>query len=55
MTKQILHMLTPLPHVSPFDADHGPGCRLRRGAALYGVKPTEVAGLVQDAIFSRPP
>ncbi len=55
MTKQILHMLTPLPHVSPFDANMALDAGYDAVLPYTGVKPTEVAGLVQDAIFSRPP
>lgn len=53
--KTILHMLTPHKHVSPFDvnmaADAGFDVIVPYDAVTLG----EVSGLVQDAIFSRPP
>jgi methylene-tetrahydromethanopterin dehydrogenase len=53
--KQILHMLSPLKHVSPFDAnialDSGYDAVLPYGDVTL----EEVTGLVQDAMFSRPP
>lgn len=55
MTKQILHMMSPLPHVSPFDANMALDAGYDAVLPYTGVKPNEVAGLVQDAIFSRPP
>lgn len=55
MTKQILHMLSPLPHVSPFDANMALDAGYDAVLPYTGVKHDEVAGLVQDAIFSRPP
>ena len=52
--KNILHMLTPLKHMSPFDAN------MALDVATMRCSPTrmtleEVSGLVQDAMFSRPP
>ncbi len=53
--KHILHMLTPLPRISPFDAnmalDAGFDAVLPYGAVTL----EDIGGLVQDAIFSRPP
>ena len=53
--KHILHMLTPLRHMSPFDVN------MALDAGYDAVVPYTVSslpkstGLVQDAIFSRPP
>jgi len=55
MTKQILHMLSPLAHVSPFDANMALDAGYDAVLPYTGVQQTEIAGLVQDAIFSRPP
>ena len=53
--KNILHMVTPTKHISPFDAnmalDAGNDAVLPYGDVTLD----EVTGLVQDAIFSRPP
>lgn len=53
--KHILHMLSPLKHVSPFDAniaiDSGYDAVIPYGSVTL----EEITGLVQDAIFSRPP
>ena len=53
--KYILHMVTPLKHMSPFDVnmavDAGCDVVITHTDASLG----EVSGLVQDAIFSRPP
>jgi methylene-tetrahydromethanopterin dehydrogenase len=53
--KNILHMLTPLPHVSPFDMNMALDAGYDAVVPYTGVQPGEVAGLVQDAMFSRPP
>ncbi len=55
MTKQILHLLSPLGHISPFDANMALDAGYDAVLPYTGVKEQEVAGLVQDAIFSRPP
>ena len=51
----ILHMLSPLKHVSPFDANMALDAGFNAVLPYTGVEAGEVAGLVQDAIFSRGP
>jgi methylene-tetrahydromethanopterin dehydrogenase len=53
--KHILHMLTPLKHMSPFDANMALDAGYEAVLTYTHVTLEEVAGLVQDAIFSRPP
>jgi methylene-tetrahydromethanopterin dehydrogenase len=53
--KHILHMITPLKHISPFDANMAVDAGFDAVLSYTGVALEEVAGLVQDAIFSRPP
>ena len=53
--KNILHMLTPLKHVSPFDVNMALDAGYDAVIPYTSVLLDEVAGLVQDAIFSRPP
>ncbi len=51
----ILHMLSPQKHVSPFDVNMGVDAGFRAVVPYINVTREEVTGLVQDAIFSRPP
>lgn len=51
----ILHMLSPLKHVSPFDINMALDAGFRNVLPYTSVELSEVAGLVQDAIFSRGP
>jgi methylene-tetrahydromethanopterin dehydrogenase len=53
--KRILHLLSPLRHVSPFDVNMALDAGYDAAIPYTNVSPDEVAGLVQDAIFSRPP
>ena len=53
--KNILHMLTPLKHVSPFDANMALDAGFDAVVPYASVERGEITGLVQDAIFSRPP
>lgn len=53
--KNILHMLTPLKHMSPFDVNMALDAGYDAVQTYTGVGLDEVAGLVQDAIFSRSP
>jgi methylene-tetrahydromethanopterin dehydrogenase len=53
--KHILHMLSPLRHVSPFDVNMAIDASFDAVLPYANVAPDEVTGLVQDAIFSRPP
>ncbi|MBH0239631.1 NAD(P)-dependent methylenetetrahydromethanopterin dehydrogenase [Methylobrevis albus] len=55
MSKNILHMLTPLKHMSPFDVNMAADAGYDVIATYRDVAPEEVRGLVQDAIFSRSP
>jgi methylene-tetrahydromethanopterin dehydrogenase len=51
----ILHMLTPLKHMSPFDVNMAADAGYDVIVPYSDVTIDEIAGLVQDAIFSRPP
>lgn len=53
--KNILHMLTPLKHMSPFDVNMAADAGYDTIATYTEVTFPEVTALVQDAIFSRPP
>src|SRR3990170_6217772 len=51
----ILHMLSPLKHVSPFDVNMALDAGFSAVVPYTNVELKEVAALVQDAIFSRGP
>jgi methylene-tetrahydromethanopterin dehydrogenase len=53
--KNILHMLSPLRQVSPFDVNMALDAGFDAVIPYAPVTLEEVTGLVQDAIFSRPP
>src|SRR5262249_14898443 len=53
--KNILHMVTPLKHMSPFDVNMAVDAGFDAVLTYTNVTLDEVTGLVQDAIFSRPP
>jgi methylene-tetrahydromethanopterin dehydrogenase len=53
--KNILHMVTPLKHMSPFDMNMALDAGYDAVLPYTGVTVDEITGLVQDAIFSRPP
>src|SRR4029077_12601209 len=53
--KNILHMVTPLKHMSPFDVNMALDAGYAAVASYPNVTVAQVTGLVQDAIFSRPP
>jgi methylene-tetrahydromethanopterin dehydrogenase len=53
--KKILHLLSPLRHASPFDLNMALDAGYDAVIPYTNVTQDEVAGLVQDAIFSRPP
>ncbi|GJD98361.1 NAD(P)-dependent methylenetetrahydromethanopterin dehydrogenase [Methylobacterium isbiliense] len=55
MARSILHMLTPLKHMSPFDVNMAADAGFEVLAAYTGVALAEVGPLVQDSIFSRSP
>ncbi|TKT69352.1 NAD(P)-dependent methylenetetrahydromethanopterin dehydrogenase [Aquamicrobium sp. LC103] len=54
-SKHILHMLTPLKHMSPFDVNMALDAGFDAVLPYVDVGIAEVTSLVQDAIFSRPP
>ena len=53
--KNILHLLSPLRHASPFDLNMALDAGYDAVIPYTNVTPDEVASLVQDAIFSRSP
>jgi methylene-tetrahydromethanopterin dehydrogenase len=53
--KNVLHMLTPLKNISPFDVNMALDAGFDAIVPYTSVMLGEVGGLVQDAIFSRPP
>jgi methylene-tetrahydromethanopterin dehydrogenase len=53
--RHILHMLTPLKHMSPFDVNMAIDAGFDAVIPYTSVSLDEVPGLVQDAMFSRPP
>ena len=53
--KRILHMLSPLKHMSPFDVNMALDAGFDAVLPYTNVTLDEVSALVQDAIFSRPP
>ena len=53
--KHILHMVTPLKHISPFDINMAVDAGFDAVVPYTDTTIEEVTGLVQDAIFSRPP
>lgn len=53
--RHILHMITPLKHASPFDANMAVDAGFEAVFTYSGVELAEVPSLVQDAIFSRGP
>ena len=52
---RILHMLTPLKHMSPFDVNMALDAGFDAAIPYTNVTVEDVNGLVQDAIFSRGP
>ncbi len=53
--KNILHMLTPLSQMSPFDVNMALDAGFDAVIPYVNVELADITGLVQDAIFSRPP
>jgi methylene-tetrahydromethanopterin dehydrogenase len=53
--KNILHMVTPTKHASPFDVNMALDAGYDAVLTYNNVTLDEVTGLVQDAMFSRPP
>ncbi|MGB7967122.1 MAG: NAD(P)-dependent methylenetetrahydromethanopterin dehydrogenase, partial [Methylocella sp.] len=54
-TKNILHMLSPLRHMSPFDVNMALDAGFDCVTPYTGVTLDDIAPLVQDAMFSRSP
>jgi methylene-tetrahydromethanopterin dehydrogenase len=54
-TKNILHMLTPLRHMSPFDVNMALDAGFDSVTPYTGLTLDDITPLVQDAMFSRPP
>src|SRR6202044_322348 len=52
MAKNILHMMTPLAHMSPFDVNMAVDAGYDATASYTNVSLDEITGLVQDAMFS---
>jgi methylene-tetrahydromethanopterin dehydrogenase len=52
---RILHMITPLKHMSPFDVNMALDAGYDAAIPYTSVTIEDVTGLVQDAIFSRGP
>ena len=55
MAKNILHMITPLAHMSPFDVNMAIDAGYDATASYTNVSLDEVTDLIQDAMFSRSP
>ena len=55
MAKNILHMMTPLAHMSPFDVNMALDAGYDATVSYTNVSLDEVTALVQDAMFSRSP
>ena len=55
MAKNILHMITPLAHMSPFDVNMALDAGYDATASYTNVSLGEVTDLIQDAMFSRSP
>ena len=55
MAKNILHMMTPLAHMSPFDVNMAIDAGYDATVSYTNVSLDEVTSLVQDAMFSRSP
>ncbi len=54
-TRNILHMLSPQRNISPFDVNMAIDAGFDAVIPYAGVEVGDVRGLVQDAMFSRPP
>jgi methylene-tetrahydromethanopterin dehydrogenase len=55
MAKNILHMMTPLAHMSPFDVNMAIDAGYDATASYTHVSLGEITDLIQDAMFSRSP
>ncbi|MBE7246593.1 MAG: methylenetetrahydromethanopterin dehydrogenase, partial [Actinomycetospora chiangmaiensis] len=55
MARSILHMLTPLRHMSPFDVNMAVDAGFETVVTYTEVSLADVVSLTQDSIFSRSP
>ena len=55
MAKNILHMLSSLKHMSPFDVNMALDAGFDSVTSYRGVTLDEITPLIQDAMFSRSP
>ena len=55
MARSILHMITPLKHMSPFDVNMAVDAGFETIATYANATLADVTTLVQDSIFSRSP
>jgi methylene-tetrahydromethanopterin dehydrogenase len=55
MAKNILHMMTPLAHMSPFDVNMALDAGYDATASYTNVSLGQITDLIQDAMFSRSP
>lgn len=55
MAKNILHIITPLTHISPFDVNMALDAGYDATIPYTNVSVNEITGLVQDVMFSRSP
>ena len=55
MTSKILYIFTPIENISPFDVTIAADAGYKTILPFTNMKSTQVAGMVQDAIFARPP
>lgn len=54
-TPRIMHMVTPLKHMSPFDVNMALDAGFDAAIPYTNATIDDIKGLVQDAIFSRSP
>ncbi|GAB4275020.1 MAG: methylenetetrahydromethanopterin dehydrogenase [Methylomicrobium sp.] len=55
MTQKILYILTPIDNISPFDVTIAADAGYNQILPFTKIQPEHVVGMVQDAIFARPP
>lgn len=55
MAQRVLYFLVPGQNISPFDVTLAADAGFDQVIPLTGVEPNDVTGIVQDAIFCRPP
>lgn len=55
MKQKILYILTPVDNISPFDVTIAADAGFNQVLPFSNIKPKQVEGMVQDAVFARPP